>query len=107
MAPDSSLQRDIDALGVFPRMSLLNGRTEIQRGEEYEVIYTRKAGSRTYSGSLYRQYVANAAITMATHMPSSGGGGVGGGTSAGGVGDTQKVPPPPPPPPAPPSAPSL
>jgi hypothetical protein len=64
MAPDSSLQRDIDALGVFPRMSLLNGRTEIQRGEEYEVIYTRKAGSRTFSGSLYRQYVANAAITM-------------------------------------------
>ncbi len=49
--------------------------------------------------------VANAAITMATHMPSSGGGGVGG--SAGGVGDTQKVPPPPPPPPAPPSAPAL
>ena len=45
--------------------------------------------------------VANAAITMATHMPSSGGGGVGSTTSGGGVGDTQKVPPPPPPPPAP------
>jgi len=50
--------------------------------------------------------VANAAITMATRMPSSGGG-VSGVGSAGGVGDTQKVPPPPPPPPAPPPAPSL
>ena len=50
--------------------------------------------------------MANAAITMATRMPSSGG--VGGGATTGGVGDTQKVPPPPPPPPpAPPSAPLL
>ena len=50
--------------------------------------------------------MANAAITMATRMPSSGGVGVG--ATTGGVGDTQKVPPPPPPPPpAPPSAPLL
>jgi len=61
---DGSLQRDIDGLGVFPRMSLLNGKAEMQRGEEYEIVYTHKAGSRTYSGSVYRQYVANAAITM-------------------------------------------
>jgi hypothetical protein len=61
---DGSLQRDIDGLGVFPRMSLLNGKTEMQRGEDYEIVYTHKAGSRTYSGSVYRQYVANAGITM-------------------------------------------
>jgi len=63
-AADGSLHRDIDGLGVFPRMSLLNGKAEMQRGEEYEVVYTHKAGSRTYGGSIYRQYVANAAITM-------------------------------------------
>jgi hypothetical protein len=61
---DGSLQRDIDGLGVFPRMSLLNGKTEMQRGEDYEIVFTHKAGSRTYSGSVYRQYVANAGITM-------------------------------------------
>jgi hypothetical protein len=61
---DGSLQRDIDGLGVFPRMSLLNGKAEMQRGEEYEIIYAHKAGSRTYSASVYRQSVANAAITM-------------------------------------------
>jgi len=61
---DGSLQRDIDGLGVFPRMSLLNGKAEMQRGEEYEIVYTHKAGSRSYSGSIYRQYVTNASITM-------------------------------------------
>jgi len=61
---DGALQHDIDALGVFPRLSLLNGRTEIQRANEYEIVYARKAGSRTYSGSVYSQYVTNAGITM-------------------------------------------
>jgi len=61
---DASLRRDIDALGLFPRMSLLNGKTKIERGDEYEIVYTHKAGSRTYSAAIYRQYVTNAAITM-------------------------------------------
>jgi len=45
--------------------------------------------------------MANAAVTMATRMPSSGGGI--GGSGGGAVGDTGKVPPPPPPPPPPPA----
>jgi len=61
---DGSLQHDIDSLGVFPRVSLLNGRTEIQRADEYEIVYSRKVGSRTYSGSVYSQDVTNAGITM-------------------------------------------
>lgn len=63
-SPDGSLQRDVDALGIFPRISLLNDRTEIQRANEYEIVYARKVGSRTYSGSVYSQYVTNAGITM-------------------------------------------
>lgn len=61
---DGSLQHDIDALGIFPRISLLNDRTEIQRADEYEIVYARKVGSRTYTGSVYSQYVTNAGITM-------------------------------------------
>ncbi len=61
---DGSLQHDIDALGVFPRMSLLNGQSKIQRGQEYEIVYVRKSGSRTYRASVYRQAITNAAITM-------------------------------------------
>jgi hypothetical protein len=64
MAADGSLQRDIAALGVFPRMSLIDGQSKIQRGQEYEIIYSHKSGSRTYSASVYRQDITNAAITM-------------------------------------------
>lgn len=63
---DGSLQRDIAALGVFPRMSLLDGQSKIQRGQEYEIIYSHKSGSRTYSASVYRQDITNAAITMSS-----------------------------------------
>ena len=63
--PDA-LRKDVDALGALPRMSMLNGRTQIQRGVEYEAVYVRRSGSRTYKASLYRQDISNAAITMAT-----------------------------------------
>ena len=49
----------------FPRMSLLDGRTQIQRGVEYETVYVHRSGSRTYRASLYRQDISNAAVTMA------------------------------------------
>ena len=61
---DNGLQRDINALGVFPRMSLDNGRPQIQRGEEYEIVYSHRRGSRTYRASMYRQDISNAAVTL-------------------------------------------
>jgi len=61
---DESLQRDIAALGVFPRMSLLDGQSKVQRGQEYEIVYTHKSGSRIYSASVYREDITNAAITL-------------------------------------------
>jgi hypothetical protein len=63
-AADNALQRDISALGVFPRMSLANGRTRIQRGVEYEAVYVRRSGSRSYRASLYRQDISNTAVTV-------------------------------------------
>jgi hypothetical protein len=45
-------------------MSLLDGQSKIQRGQEYEIVYTHKSGSRTYSASVYRQDITNTAITM-------------------------------------------
>jgi hypothetical protein len=61
---DAALQRDVSALGIFPRMSLANGKAQIQRGEEYEAVYVRRSGSRTYRASLYRQDISNAAVTV-------------------------------------------
>jgi len=61
---DADLQRDLNSLGLFPRVSLLAGRPKIQRGEEYEVAYTRRFGSRSIQGSVYREVVTNAAVSI-------------------------------------------
>jgi carboxypeptidase family protein len=61
---DADLQRDLNTLGLFPRISLLAGRPKIQRGENFELSYTRKLGSRTYQLSTYRESVTNAALSL-------------------------------------------
>jgi hypothetical protein len=61
---DSDLQHDLSTLGQFPRVSLRGAKPEIQRGEEYEAAYSRKAGSRTYRISAYYEMVRNATLSM-------------------------------------------
>jgi len=61
---DSGLQRDLSSLAQFPNVSLRAGRPKIQRGQEYEVTYSRKVGSRTLYASVYRESVTNAALSM-------------------------------------------
>jgi hypothetical protein len=62
--PEFDLQQDLNTLGLFPRISLRGARPKIQRGEEYEIGYSRKAGSRTYAVSAYHELVRNAALSM-------------------------------------------
>jgi hypothetical protein len=61
---DTDLQRGLNSLGLFPRMSLLNGRPRVQRGQEDEVTYSRKAKSRTYSVTAYHESISDAALTL-------------------------------------------
>jgi hypothetical protein len=61
---DVELQRGLDNLGLFPLVSTRGGRARIQRGEEYEFSYLRKAGSRTYQLSTYHETVRNAALSV-------------------------------------------
>jgi hypothetical protein len=61
---DSELQRDLNSLGMFPRVSLRAAHSRVQRGEEFEVAYSRKIGSRKYSLSAYREAVRNAALML-------------------------------------------
>ena len=63
-ASDSELQRDIHALSVLPMVSLRAGSPKVQRGEDLEIGYSRKMGSRTYRVSGYRERVTNAALTI-------------------------------------------
>ena len=63
--PDSAdLRGGLNALGLFPRISLRDGRMQVQRGGEAELTYSRKVGSRTYSVSAYHESVSNAALTL-------------------------------------------
>jgi hypothetical protein len=62
---DSDLQRDLNTVGLFPRLSLLGGHARLQRGNELELTYSRKAGSRTFELSGYRESVSNVALTLA------------------------------------------
>ena len=71
---EADLSRDLNALGMFPRVSLRGARPEIQRGTEYEVTYSRKAGSRTYILSAYHESVTNAALTLVAPAGLYGGG---------------------------------
>jgi hypothetical protein len=66
VAQDSDLQRDLSSVGLFPRISILNGRFEVQRGNEFEVSYGRKIGSRRLEVSAYRETVTNAALSLAS-----------------------------------------
>jgi hypothetical protein len=61
---EADLQHGLDTLAMFPNVSLRGGRAKVQRGEEYEVTYSRKIGSRTFYLSGYRESVSNAALTI-------------------------------------------
>lgn len=63
--PDAELQHDLATLALFPRVSLRGGRAKVQRGEDFELGYSRTLGSRKFRISGYREVVKNAALTMA------------------------------------------
>jgi len=58
------LQQDLNALGLFPRISVANAQTKVQRGEEYEATYSRKVGSRTFSATVDHESITNSAISV-------------------------------------------
>lgn len=64
--PGTELQRDMNALAFFPRVSLREGRARVQRGENLELGYSRSVGSRTYRLGAYRERVTNASLAMST-----------------------------------------
>lgn len=63
-ASDAGLQRDINALSLVPRVSLRDGRAKVQQGEDMEIGYSRKEGSRTFRIAGYREHVTDAALNI-------------------------------------------
>jgi hypothetical protein len=67
-ATDSNgdLQRDLNSLSAMPLVSLVEGRTKVQRGTDYETGITERFGSREYRASAYYDDVSNTTLTIAS-----------------------------------------
>jgi hypothetical protein len=57
------LGRNLSALGLYPRMSLRDGRPTIQRGQHMEIAIRTQQGNNTLELATYRDGFSNAAIT--------------------------------------------
>ena len=68
---ETSLQKDISTLNLFPRLSMRDGRAHVQRSENAEIGYHALFGSLGVSIAAYREQVVNGAI-MASGDTSTG-----------------------------------
>jgi hypothetical protein len=70
----AELQRNVGALAAIPRMSLLDGRSTIQRGENYELGIAKAVGSREFRVAGYHESIQNTALTasLPTGQPGDG-----------------------------------
>jgi hypothetical protein len=66
---NSDLQRSLTALATLPGISLVDGHSKVERGENYEVGFSERFGSREYRVSGYRESVSNTALTIASPEP--------------------------------------
>jgi hypothetical protein len=63
--PNSDLRRDLAALSVVPLVTLENGRSRVQRGDDYELGMTQKFGSREFRIAAYNEHVSNTSLMIA------------------------------------------
>jgi hypothetical protein len=63
--PNADLHRDLAALSLIPRVTLADGRTRVQRGDNYEIGVTQKFGSREYRVAAYNERVSNTSLMIA------------------------------------------
>ncbi len=67
--PNADLERSLTALSTLPGLSLVDGHSKVERGEDYEVGVSQRFGSREYRVSGYRESVSNTALTIASPEP--------------------------------------
>jgi len=60
-----SLANDLAVLSVFPRLSLIDGRSAVQRSQDFEAGYETKINDTTVDLTGYRESVTNLAMTIA------------------------------------------
>jgi hypothetical protein len=60
---DGSLRQQVSTLGMFPRMSLLDGRPTVQRTEHIEIAYSERMGDGLLEVGVYRDSISDAAVS--------------------------------------------
>jgi hypothetical protein len=63
--PNADLRRDLASLSVVPLVTLDNGRSRVQRGDDYEIGITQKFGSREFRVAAYNEHVSNTSLMIA------------------------------------------
>jgi hypothetical protein len=63
--PNADLRRDLASLAVLPRITLEDSQARVQRGDDYEIGYSQKIGSREYRVSAYSEHVSNTTLMIA------------------------------------------
>jgi hypothetical protein len=58
------LERDVAALAMIPRFSMLDGSAKVQTGQNFELGVSRALGSREIRVTAYRESVKNAALNV-------------------------------------------
>lgn len=61
---DPDLSHDLEVLSSIPRVSLLDYHARIQRGNDYEIAYSTRRGSRDYRVSGFHTQVLNTALRV-------------------------------------------
>jgi hypothetical protein len=69
-SPSDDLTSAVNALARLPQVSNRNGRLELQRTQDYELGYRKKAGSRTYSFSAFYERVSNGRLNVSGSLSS-------------------------------------
>jgi hypothetical protein len=68
-AATTDLQRELAAVDVLPRVTLKDDHAKVQHGEDFELSYSERVGSREYRVSGYHESVSNTTLTIASSEP--------------------------------------
>jgi hypothetical protein len=62
----ADLQRELAAVAELPRVTLMDGRDRVQRGDDLELGFSQRFGSREFRVSGYHERVSDTTLTVAS-----------------------------------------
>lgn len=68
-AQSADLQRELAAVDVLPRVTLWDGQARVQRGDDFDLGFSQRFGSREFRVSADHETVSNTTLTLASPAP--------------------------------------